>query len=108
MRAWTAPLALAACAVAPPSAPLTACDELARPPQAATGIAPLRPPGVARGQMDGPAAEAACRAAMAEHPAEPRFPFQLALALAQQLKTEEADAAFRRAAELGHAPAQFQ
>ncbi len=111
MRAWTAlpaMLALAACVQAPGGAPLNQCDVLAQPPLSASSVAPLRPPGVPLAQMDAPAAEAACRAAMAEYPAEPRFRCQLGLAMQRQRLEVSAETACRQAAELGYAPAAFQ
>jgi TPR repeat protein len=108
MRAWrllSLLVALAGC-VQPQQVGLTPCDELAQPPRRITGEKPLRPPGIAPATINAALAEPACRAAIAAYPEEPRFHYQLALALNRLERPEAVMASFRRAAELGYAPAQ--
>lgn len=94
-------LAALACLVAPAAAGTVDCDRLAASPHD-----PLRQgEGVPYDALDAAAAIAACEAALAAAPEEPRFAFQLGRALAKAGRVEEALTAYRAAAERGHVAA---
>ncbi len=87
---------------ATPSAPVHPCDELAANP-----LDPQRrKPGVSQREIKGKAAVNACEDAIAVHPDEARFQFQLARAYRALDRFEEAVAWYRRAADQGYAGAQ--
>jgi TPR repeat protein len=80
------------------------CDRLAASPND-----PQRPnsvPGVETIAIDGPAAIAACKAAVAAKPGEPRYAYQLGRALARQKDYASAVPIYRKAAEAGYLAAQ--
>ena len=80
---------------------VTDCDRLA----ASTNDLDRKAPGVSFDKLDGKAAEAACRAAIADSADVPRFMFQLGRALDRQDRFDQAKAAYRAAFEEGYAPA---
>lgn len=85
-------------ATLPAVAAVQDCDRLAASPHDPA----RRGEGVPFAALDAPAAIAACAAARAEAPGEPRFAFQLGRALAKAGRAEEALAAYLAAAEGGH------
>ncbi|MCA3273862.1 MAG: sel1 repeat family protein [Roseomonas sp.] len=91
---------------APGVAPgITDCDRLAQPLRSAVGRAALVD-GVAPTAIDVPRARAACEAAIAAHPQEPRFQAWLGRVFSAGGLHAEAAAAYRRAAEQGNPVAQ--
>jgi formylglycine-generating enzyme required for sulfatase activity/TPR repeat protein len=88
---------------------ITDCDRLAQPLRSELGRSALVP-GVAPTEIDLPRARAACEAAIAAHPQEPRFQAWLGRILEDQDTDyrfiSQAVAPTRRAAEMGHAFAQ--
>jgi TPR repeat protein len=77
----------------------TDCDRLAANPIDPAKLAPGR----VFDDLDGPAAEAACKAALAAAPDDPRFTFQLGRAYDRQDKFAEAKAAYLKAFAAGYA-----
>lgn len=85
------------------AAPVDACDRLAAYQSDRDAVAP----GVEKAALDMPRATAACRAAVATHPVEPRFSYQLARLLSYQGNEVEAVSYRRRAVAGGYPVALF-
>lgn len=79
----------------------TPCDIAAANPMDPGRLAP----GHAFGDLDGAAAEEACRASLADHPDDPRLTYQLGRALDRLARFDEAKAAYLKALAGGYAPA---
>ncbi|KAB2874802.1 MAG: tetratricopeptide repeat protein [Bauldia sp.] len=79
----------------------TECDRLAASPVDPDRLAPP----VEFDDMDGAAAEVACRAALAGAPGTPRLVFQLGRALDRQDRIDEARAVYQQAIDAGSLPA---
>jgi tetratricopeptide (TPR) repeat protein len=84
-------------------APVTDCDRLAANPPDPDRIVP----GVPRESVDLPRAIDACRAAIAQYPDEGRLSYQLGRCLFYAGQLQDAQASFRRAADLGYRQAHF-
>jgi TPR repeat protein len=101
MRLTTIVLAAGLAALAVPAFAAeepTECDVLAANP----GDPARLSPGVAFDGLDGKAAEAACREALAKTPGVPRLQFQLGRALDRLGRFEEARAAYQAASDTGY------
>jgi tetratricopeptide (TPR) repeat protein len=84
-------------------APLTECDRLAANPPDPDRISP----GIARENVDLPAAINACKAAVAQYPDTARLSYQLGRCLFYQGQVAEALESFQCAADLGYRQAHF-
>lgn len=83
--------------------PIESCDVLAAHPDDPKRVRD----GVSFAKLDAAAAEAACEAAIAAQPEEPRYHFQYARALHKEGRLPTALTHYRRAAELGYAAANY-
>jgi hypothetical protein len=88
---------------APAAGPVTECDRLASHPEDGQRVAP----GVERQDIDIPRALAVCASAVADAPANGRLRYQYARLLFYGNQTADAMREMRRAADDGHAQAQF-